>query len=75
MTDIPPDPVIDEIRAARHRISAACDHDPKKLVDYYRRLQEKYRDRIIASPLSTVPPVSANDLPPPMNPAVPPSQA
>ena len=29
------DPVIDEIREVRHRISARVDHEPARLVDYY----------------------------------------
>jgi hypothetical protein len=40
------DPVIDEIREVRHRISESVGHDPAKLVNYYRRLQEQYRDRL-----------------------------
>ncbi|MBC7817643.1 MAG: hypothetical protein IAG10_12185 [Planctomycetaceae bacterium] len=45
-----PDPVIDEIREIRHRISAMCDHDPAKLVAYFQQIQEQYRDRLITSP-------------------------
>jgi hypothetical protein len=41
------DPVIDEIRAVRHRISARFGHDPAQLVAYYLELQEQYRDRLI----------------------------
>ncbi|MEW6364700.1 MAG: hypothetical protein AB1714_08680 [Acidobacteriota bacterium] len=41
------DPVIDEIRALRHSISARFDHDPEQLVAYYIRLQDQYRDRLI----------------------------
>jgi hypothetical protein len=41
------DPVIDEIREIRHRISERFDHDPARLVAYYMELQEKYRDRMI----------------------------
>jgi len=47
---LPPDPVIDEIREIRHRISAMCDHDPAKLVAYFRKIQEQYADRLITSP-------------------------
>lgn len=43
------DPVIDEIREVRHRISARFDHDPARLVAYYMELQEQYRDRLISS--------------------------
>ena len=42
-----PDPVIDEIREARHRISARFDHDPSRLVAYYMELQKRYQDRLI----------------------------
>ena len=47
------DPVIDEIREVRHRISARFGHDPSQLVAYYLELQEQYRDRLIdrANPL------------------------
>ena len=35
------DLVIDRIRKARHSISTECGHDPKKLVEYYIRRQDK----------------------------------
>ncbi|HUT95936.1 MAG TPA: hypothetical protein VMY37_41165 [Thermoguttaceae bacterium] len=41
------DPVIDEIREVRHRISARFDHDPARLVAYYIELQQGYRERLI----------------------------
>jgi hypothetical protein len=41
------DPVIDEIREIRHRISARFDHDPARLVAYYMELQKQYEDRLI----------------------------
>jgi hypothetical protein len=41
------DPVIDEIREIRHRISARFDHDPARLVAYYMELQKLYQDRLI----------------------------
>lgn len=43
------DPVIQRVREARHKISAKCDHDPQKLVNYYIELQEKYKDRLLKS--------------------------
>ena len=43
------DPVIDEVRAVRHEISARFDHDPERLVAYYMELQERYRERLIES--------------------------
>ncbi len=45
-----PDPVIDEIREIRHRISASCDHDPAKLVAYLMQYQEQFRDRMTYDP-------------------------
>jgi hypothetical protein len=45
-TNRPPDPVIDEIRAVRSRISADCDHDPEKLVQYYIELQRRHASRL-----------------------------
>ena len=41
------DQPIDEIREVRRRISARVGHDPEKLVAYYIKLEEKYRDRLI----------------------------
>ena len=51
-----PDPVIDEIREVRHRISAMCDHDPAKLVAYLMQFQEQFRDRLIYIPEQTAAP-------------------
>lgn len=42
------DPAIDAIRDVRHRISAAVGLDPRKLVEHYRQLQERHRDRIVS---------------------------
>ncbi len=41
------DPVIDEIREIRHRISKQFGHDPERLVAYYMKLQEHYRHRLV----------------------------
>jgi hypothetical protein len=41
------DPVIDEIRAVRSRISARFDHDPEQLIRYYIELQKRHADRLI----------------------------
>jgi hypothetical protein len=41
MNPKPSDPVVDEIRAVRHRISERFDHDPERIVAYYRKLQEQ----------------------------------
>ena len=54
------DPVISRIRAARHRISEECGHDPKKLVAYYMERQKRLREKepkasdTPSGPLSTV---------------------
>ena len=42
------DPTIDAIREVRHQISASFDHDPRKLVEHYRHLQEKHRERVVS---------------------------
>jgi hypothetical protein len=55
MTQDRNDPVIDEIRDVRTRISARVDHDPVRLVAYYMDLQAQHRDRIIAAPKATDP--------------------
>jgi hypothetical protein len=44
------DPVIDEIREIRHRISERFHHDPARLVEYYLALQEAFRDRLVRPP-------------------------
>jgi hypothetical protein len=44
------DPTIEAVRDARRRISAAVGHDPRKLVEHYRRLQERHRDRLVVQP-------------------------
>jgi hypothetical protein len=41
------DPVIDEVRAVRHSISARFKHDPAKLVAHYVELQKQYQDRLV----------------------------
>ncbi len=40
------DPLIDEIREVRHRISASVGHDPHRLVEHYQRLQRNYSRRV-----------------------------
>jgi hypothetical protein len=46
-----PDPTIARVREARHRISERFGHDPKRLVEYYMKLQEQdeFRGRLIRS--------------------------
>jgi hypothetical protein len=40
------DKAIEQIREVRHKISEECDHDPRKLVEYYKRLQKKHEKRL-----------------------------
>jgi hypothetical protein len=47
MKEVQSDQPIEEIRMVRHRISARFDHDPARLVAYYMKLQEQYRDRLL----------------------------
>jgi hypothetical protein len=44
------DPTIKAVRDARQRISASVGHDPRKLVEYYRQLQERHRERLVPRP-------------------------
>jgi hypothetical protein len=44
---MPEDPAITRIHEVRHRISEQFDHDPKKLVGHYMRLQAQYRDHLL----------------------------
>ena len=37
------DEVIREVRRVRHEISRRCDHDPRKVVAYYRDFQEELK--------------------------------
>ena len=47
------DPVIDEIREVRRRISARFDHDPAQLVHFYLEMQKQHQDRLIESAENT----------------------
>lgn len=42
------DPVIKAVRDARHQISQSVNHDPQKLLEYYRQRQERYGDRLVS---------------------------
>lgn len=53
------DPVIDEIREVRHRISARFDHDPERLVAHYIEYQKQYQDRLIETEETAERPVEA----------------
>ena len=37
------DEAIREVRRVRHEISRRCDHDPRKVVAYYRAFQEELK--------------------------------
>jgi hypothetical protein len=49
------DPLVAAIREARHRISAEFNHDPRRLVAYYRERERQLRAegkyRFVAGPL------------------------
>ena len=47
------DPVIDEIREVRRRISAHFGHDPTQLVAFYMEMQKQYQDRLIEATKSS----------------------
>lgn len=38
-----------QVRAARRQISKQFDHDPRKLIEYYMKLQQQYRDRLVGN--------------------------
>lgn len=42
-----PDPLIDEVREVRRRISERFGNDPRRLVEHYIELQKKYEGRLI----------------------------
>lgn len=54
-----PDPAIDEVREVRRQISEQFEHDPARLVEYYIKLQERHRDRLLPSPKQPDPGKSA----------------
>ncbi len=53
------DPAIERVREVRHRISAECGHDPRKLVQYYLDRQHERQRRLKAQPLKAEPPPRA----------------
>jgi hypothetical protein len=54
------DPTIKAVRDARHRISEQVGHDPRKLVEHYRRLQERHRERLVPKPAQRSEPEGEN---------------
>jgi hypothetical protein len=53
------DPTIAAVREARHRISQSVDHDPRKLIEYYKELQQRHRERLVLYITDTPDDVSA----------------
>jgi hypothetical protein len=49
MNQGPTDPVIDEVREVRHRISERVGHDPARLVAYYMELQKQLPSRLVGA--------------------------
>lgn len=43
------DQAIAEIREVRRLISEECDHDPRKLINYYKELQLRHNERLMRS--------------------------
>lgn len=41
------DQAIAEIREVRRQISEECDHDPRKLIAYYKKLQLRHKERLV----------------------------
>ena len=42
------DPIIQAVRDVRHQISESVDHDPRKLLEYYRKRQERYGNWLVS---------------------------
>lgn len=53
MKEMKGDPVIDEIREVRRRISARFDHNPSKLVAHYMEMQKQRQDRLVKAEKSS----------------------
>lgn len=45
--------IIDTIHDVRCQVSALFNHDAKKLVQYYRELQQQHLDKIVVSKVNT----------------------
>lgn len=44
-----PDSPLVRVRKARCHISEECGNDPKRLVEYFMKLQERHKDRLVHS--------------------------
>jgi hypothetical protein len=42
------DPIVEEIRKGRMKHAEKFDFDPSKIAEDYRRMEEKYKDRMIS---------------------------
>ncbi len=49
------EPLLDEIRKVRHEISQQIGHDPRKIVEYYAKLQLEHKDRLVKVGQSVAP--------------------
>jgi hypothetical protein len=47
------DQTIERIRKTSHEISELCDHDPKKLIEYYKDYQKKSGNKLSGKPKKT----------------------
>ncbi len=45
-TPFPPDPLVNEVRAARRRLLERFDNDLEKYVDYLRSLEQQHPERM-----------------------------
>jgi hypothetical protein len=45
-----PDPLIDEVRAARRELSERFDHDVRRLAEHLREIQKRMRAPVRAAP-------------------------
>lgn len=43
------DSPLERVRKARCQISEECGNDPKRLIEYYMKLQERHKDRLVRS--------------------------
>ncbi len=50
------DETIERIRRVRHEISAACGHEPGRLVAYYMEYQKKLSGRLVRNRVSAITP-------------------
>lgn len=55
MTKTKKDSPLEAVRRVRHEISEEMWHDPRRLLEYYRRLEAEYADRLVHSTERTPP--------------------